>query len=142
MRSATDGTEIRSTEEILIAPTPEPEGRVPEAATIEGAEAGTEETGAEQATTEEADTGDAPQPTQTAGIEAATAPENETADGPVEAPSEQTARHVERTAPTPAPQQPTVLLSNESGVRVLQAPRDAAPEVMSSVALDAISLFR
>lgn len=35
----------------------------------------------------------------------------------------------------------TVLLSDESGVRVLQAPRpeDAAPEVMSSVALDAIT---
>src|SRR6056297_3106868 len=127
MRSAADGTEIRSTDEILIAPTPEPEGPAPEgtttkAATTEGAEAGTEE----------ADTEEAPQTTQTAGVERATAPESEAADGPAEAPMEQTL--AAPTAASPEPQQPTVLLSNESGVRVLQAPRDPAPEVMSSVA--------
>jgi len=139
MRSATDGTEIRSTDEILIAPTPEPEGPAPEGtttkeATTEGAEAGTEE----------ADTEEAPQTTQTAGVERATAPESEAADGPADAPMEQTlsaptASTSAPTASTPEPQQPTVLLSNESGVRVLQAPRDPAPEVMSSVALDAIT---
>lgn len=42
---------------------------------------------------------------------------------------------------TPAPQQQAVLLSDESGVRVLQPPAaiDAPPKVMSSVALDAIT---
>ncbi len=47
------------------------------------------------------------------------------------------------TSPPPASAEPaqTVLLSNDEGVRVLQpaTPRDPAPEVMSSVALDAIT---
>ena len=41
--------------------------------------------------------------------------------------------------PAEAPAAPTVMLSDAEGVRVLQAPGEPGPEVMSSVALDSIS---
>ena len=41
--------------------------------------------------------------------------------------------------PSDTPAAPTVMLSEPEGVRVLQAPSAPGPEVMSSVALDAIS---
>lgn len=104
MRSATDGTEVRSTDEILIAPRPEPEISAPEVT--------------DAAVSDVTDA----------------AP----ADAPVVAAAEQRAAAPDVTTP-PEPQQPTVLLSNESGVRVLQSPQERTPEVMSSVALDAIT---
>ncbi|WP_165375194.1 LysM peptidoglycan-binding domain-containing protein [Roseovarius nitratireducens] len=48
-----------------------------------------------------------------------------------------TVAQAEPPAETPAP--PTVVLSDTEGVRVLQAPSEQGPEVMSSVALDSIS---
>ncbi|SEM00661.1 LysM domain-containing protein [Roseovarius tolerans] len=126
MRSATDGTEVRSTDEILIAPRPEPEISAPEvtdAAVSDVTDAAASE-GARPATVEE--------------VETIAAPDAAPADAPVVAAAEQRAAAPDVTTP-PEPQQPTVLLSNESGVRVLQSPQERTPEVMSSVALDAIT---
>lgn len=66
-------------------------------------------------------------------IEVAAAPEAEAEAAPASTP--------EATAPAPAPSaQPTVLLSTDAGVRVLQPPAsELASEGMSSVALDAIT---
>ena len=126
MRSATDGTEVRSTDEILIAPRPEPESSAPEAT----------DAAASEATDPIASEGG--QPATAEGVATITAPDAAPADAPAVAAAEQSADAPDRTTP-PETQQPTVLLSNESGVRVLQSPQERTPEVMSSVALDAIT---
>ncbi|MEQ8900392.1 MAG: LysM peptidoglycan-binding domain-containing protein [Roseovarius sp.] len=126
MRSATDGTEVRSADEILIAPRPEPELFAPEVS----------EAAAPDVTDAVAPEGG--QPATADGVETIAAPDAAPADTPAVAPAEQSADAPDGTTP-PEPQQPTVLLSNESGVRVLQSPQKRTPEVMSSVALDAIT---
>lgn len=121
-----DGREVRSREDILIAPTPRamPEAPQPHAR-MPVVDTPTEEAAAE--------IGAAPpeMPTTTAptGAPVPPVPPVETASVPpgITRPASQ---------PTPAP--PTVLLSDEAGVRVLQAPAGPGPEVQS-VALDSIS---
>ena len=155
-----DGGELRSRDEILIAPTPRPvalaeaapesgpePGSRPEQAAADPAQVPTEpvpETGramaeeaappAETGTEEpgEAIASAAPQPTPaTAAPEAPPTPEARP-DGTA-APAPGTPP-----APPPAPATPTVILSNEEGVRVLQAPAAPGPQVQA-VALDSIS---
>lgn len=126
MRSATDGTEVRSTDEILIAPRPEPESSAPEAT----------DAAASEATDPIASEGG--QPATAEGVATITAPDAAPADAPAVVAAEQSADAPDGMTP-PETQQPTVLLSNESGVRVLQSPQERTPEVMSSVALDAIT---
>jgi nucleoid-associated protein YgaU len=134
MRSTEDGREVRSTDEILIAPTPQP--KPAEAATASATAPEPDERDPEDsaAAPAEAPAEDAPNVAQSAPAlrEAAASTRQQPA------PATQTAAAPEAVSP-PVPQQPTVLLSNETGVRVLQAPQERAPEVMSSVALDAIT---
>ncbi|SEL06770.1 Nucleoid-associated protein YgaU, contains BON and LysM domains [Roseovarius azorensis] len=133
MRSAATGETLKSREEVIIAPTP---GRV------ETAEAKpAEEAEATEAT--EAASAKAPQEPErvpeTATSEVAAETEQATAAPDETAPSESAAAEAPP-ADQPSAQQQTVLLSDETGVRVLQAPApEPAPEVMSSVALDAIT---
>ena len=126
---------VMSRDEIILAPTP-----ATQLALAEPEEAGTATEAAEPAETTLEVSADAPPQDDTA---AATA----TADNPVDPePAEQMAARPEpepepaTSTADPEPSQ-TVLLADESGVRVLQpaTPSDAAPDVMSSVALDAIT---
>jgi nucleoid-associated protein YgaU len=116
-----DGAAIRGTDEVLIAPSP----RQPEAVAEAGA--GTSAPG-EVAPPAPAASQNRPQ--------GGTAPARQAAaDMPAPAPD------LGASVP-PAPEAsatPTVMLSDARGVRVLQAPAAPVPEVMSSVALDAIS---
>jgi nucleoid-associated protein YgaU len=168
MRSTEDGREVRSTDEVLIAPTPQPApehaGAAPqteaEPETVDSAPSGTLAMGsAPEPDTSESD-GTAP-PEPVAEDVAGMPPADAAAEAPTESAPDlaQTAPSLAESAPEapeprapaveaaaapetvspPEPQQPTVLLSNEAGVRVLQAPQERAPEVMSSVALDAIT---
>lgn len=124
----TSGETLRSRDEIIIAPTPgptevarEPDADAPAPAT-EPASAASEQTPviAEETVPEE--------------VPVATAPE-------APAPEPEAAPAAETAAAEPAPAaQPTVLLSSDAGVRVLQPPvTEQAPEAMSNVALDAIT---
>ena len=135
MRSTEDGREVSSSDEILIAPTPQPAPSEAETASL------TETSGSDEHDPE--DRGDAPTeaPAEDAPDIAQSAPALRDAAAVTtqsQAPATQAAAAPEAVSP-PEPQQPTVLLSNESGVRVVQAPQERAPEVMSSVALDAIT---
>jgi nucleoid-associated protein YgaU len=120
-----DGREVPSRDEILIAPTPRP---APPPATVAEAET-------PDAATQEAEIPAAPAPAElaTSAPEAPPAPEDAAPAAP------EIAAGSDAPGTTPAPEAPTVILSGESGVRVLQTPAGPRPEVMSSVALDAIS---
>lgn len=117
-----DGREVPSRDEILIAPTPRPVV-VAEAEAPDGAAPQSEPT-------------DAPPPGEvtTSAPAAPTAP-----DGAAPAAPGVTAAGSEAPEAAAAPGAPTVILADESGVRVLQTPAGPEPEAMSSVALDAIS---
>lgn len=145
--------------QVLPEPTGATPGEMPEA--VPGEAGMTGATGAVEAVaTAGAETADAvPEP----GSEPALVPEivSESASEPEPAPeiagTEPAAETVEPAARTPAaapepdtggdgaappaetPAAPTVMVSDTDGVRVLQAPGEPGPEVMSSVALDAIS---
>jgi nucleoid-associated protein YgaU len=120
-----DGREVRSLEDILIAPTPR---AVPEAAV---AEPPTEEA------TGDATTDVAATPPEISATTAPVAPVAPVApEPPVETASIPTG--ITQPASQSTPEPPTVLLSDEAGVRVLQAPAGPGPEVQS-VALDSIS---
>lgn len=129
MRSAASGETVRSRDEIIIAPTPRP---------VAVAEAQVAEDGGDDAAGEGA-------PADLA--QAASAPEGAgTAPEVVALPAPEAAGNVAG-APAPVAAEPagtvqqTVLLSDETGVRVLQAPAQTAdaPDVPESVALDAIT---
>lgn len=110
-RSADGAQKVTSAHEIILAPTPKPKAVAGEA------EADLAQQDSEVAKTPEADISKNEPPT----IAESTA---------------ETQEPTPKKAATPA-----VLLADESGVRVLQAPvpADAAPAVMSNVALDAIT---
>jgi nucleoid-associated protein YgaU len=157
-----DGAAIRGTDEVLIAPSP----RQPEAVAEAGA--GTSAPG-EVAPPAPAASQNRPQGGTAPARQAADVPapvnESPASVPPVPpvppapaasqdkpqggtAPARQAAADMPAPAPDlgasvpPAPEAsatPTVMLSDARGVRVLQAPAAPVPEVMSSVALDAIS---
>ena len=156
MRSPDTGDEIGSRDEIIIAPMARP------AVTAQGDEdAGDEplpKTVAESTADEAGDQAQITELTEAPASESADAQEVEPqGDDPSPAPTAKdqpadTVAEQNADAPQAAPQAPAdpepaatssqaVLLSDESGVRVLQPPEpeDSAPEVMSSVALDAIT---
>ena len=132
----TDGREVPSRDEILIAPTPRP---APPPATVAEADAVETADEAPDAAAEEAEIPAAPPPAEvtTSAPEAPPAPEG-AASLPPRIAAESDAPSA-TPAPEAPPEAPTVILSGESGVRVLQTPAGPGPEVMSSVALDAIS---
>lgn len=164
MRSPETGDEIASRDEIIIAPMqrpkPEPEP-APEAlaATDPAPQAQPlSEPAAPQTTAAAPETEPAPEPATEPAPAPEAAPEAlaaaetapaETAptDTPLaQAPSAEPAATQTAAPPAEQPEQApparqAVLLSDESGVRVLQPPEpaSAAPEIMSSVALDAIT---
>ncbi|QGY00385.1 LysM peptidoglycan-binding domain-containing protein [Roseovarius faecimaris] len=154
MRDPESGAEIASRDEVIIAPTPVAQAE--ELAESQATDAG--ETGQTSQTQEVAEAaasdtaGDAEPDTKSvqtadAGQTAQTAPtESETAPAETETTTVTTTETtIETIAVDPvqdsAEASQTVLLSNDDGVRVLQpaTPRDLAPDVMSSVALDAIT---
>lgn len=120
-----DGREVPSRDEILIAPTPRPAPPPATVAEAETPDAATQET--------EIPAASAPAALATSAPEAPAAPEGAAPAAP------EIAAGSDAPGTTPAPEAPTVILSGESGVRVLQTPAGPGPEVMSSVALDAIS---
>ncbi|MEL6643932.1 MAG: LysM peptidoglycan-binding domain-containing protein [Pseudomonadota bacterium] len=109
-----DGAETNSDQVVVLAPTPETAEAAPEAV------AATEEAAAEEtASTETVAEASIGETDETTGIETTTA------EAPVpETPAED--------------QAPTVLLADNDGVRVLQAPGDG-PEVTDTVVIDAIT---
>lgn len=148
MPSAAPGEPLRSRDEIIIAPTPrqtevapepEPEPEPEAGAPAPSTEPVPESSDQDPVIAEKMAPEDAPVETAQAEaepeveIEVAAAPEAEAEAAPASTP--------EATAPAPAPSaQPTVLLSTDAGVRVLQPPAsELASEGMSSVALDAIT---
>ena len=131
MRSAATGETLKSREEIIIAPTPR-QVEIAEAEPVEEAEA-TEAASATAPQEPEAVSEPAASEVAVQTEQATAAPDEATA------PSESEAAEA-LPADQPPAQQQTVLLSDETGVRVLQTPApEPAPEVMSSVALDAIT---
>jgi nucleoid-associated protein YgaU len=117
-----DGREVRSREDILIAPTPR---AVPEVAVADPpAEDASGEASVDVAATP-------PERPATTAPDAPVTPEPpvETASVPA---------GITQPAAQSTPEPPTVLLSDEAGVRVLQAPVGPGPEVQT-VALDSIS---
>lgn len=110
MRSVQSGEEVFSQDEVIIAPTPEV---VSEAVQTTGVAQTTEDVRATEAVP-------VSEPQSEPQL---TVPQSES---------------LPQASQTPTPQ--TVLLSDETGVRVLQSPSsDPAPEVMANVALDAIT---
>ena len=120
-----DGGVIRATDEVLIAPTPRPTPQ-PEAVSEHDAEA-------------KAPAADAqPQPVLPPEAKTAAAGAMRRVETATAAPSAPEGAP-ERPPPATPPAPPTVMLSDPEGVRLLQAPAERAPQVTSSVALDAIS---
>ncbi|MDZ7710933.1 MAG: LysM peptidoglycan-binding domain-containing protein [Roseovarius sp.] len=125
-----DVAETKTGTETATPPAPEPAteedkpGQVAESADTRG---GTAQEAAEE-------TPDAA-PELAAAEPAASEPPAPPAGSPIGA----TGGPVSQAPPADAPVAPTVMLSEPEGVRVLQAPAERVPEVMSSVALDAIS---
>lgn len=109
MRSPDTGEDVPSSDEVIIAPMP--------------------------ATPDQAQAQVSDQAEQSAAGQASDDPEQAQTQAEAEAQAQTQADE------TPKPQTQAVLLSDESGVRVLQPPAaaEATPEVMSSVALDAIT---
>lgn len=143
MPSGAPGETLRSRDEIIIAPTPRP----------------TEVAGAPEAEAPAPSTDTAPVPTdQASEIAEEKAPEEAPVEIAQQAPEAEVAPKTESAAPAPeaaapAPEatepavsapapfaQPTVLLSSDAGVRVLQPPvAEQGSEGTSNVALDAIT---
>jgi nucleoid-associated protein YgaU len=127
-----------------------PEPAAPVAETVTPApKAETSDAQAIETATVQGAAADTPAPAVT-GEEAAPAPELATtgpaapeapavAGAPVPSPDSGVADGGAAAPPATPPASPTVMLSDAGGVRVLQAPGGAGPEVMSSVALDSIS---
>ena len=131
-----DGSEVVSEETVILAPTPEAVP-APEPAPLVTAEAEPRLPGAEAPAPETA----APETAEPAGPE--TAPEADTSPAAAEtaAPAApvpaDTAPAPDATAPAAEPRAPTVLLADDSGVRVLQGPGAQAPG--EGVVIDAVS---
>ena len=148
--AASEGDEtLASVEEIIIAATPiavaevaSTEAEPPLAVTLPAPETATSESGALKSAVPEIATENPTLPEVTTVItEHASAPEPEVTEAAQPAASVGTVPAVVAPESAKPAASPTVLLADESGVRVLQAPvaAGAAPEVMSSVALDAIT---
>ena len=148
--AASEGDEaLASVDEIIIAATPiavaevaSAEVEPPLAVALPAPEPATSESGALKSAVPEIVTENPTLPGVTTVItEHASAPEAEVTEAAQPAASVSTVPAVVAPEPPKPAASPTVLLADESGVRVLQAPVAAgvAPEVMSSVALDAIT---
>jgi nucleoid-associated protein YgaU len=138
-----DGRVIRSPDEVLIAPTPVPDPQpeaVAEAVAQPEAEAEAEAEAETGGGASQGVAADVPDPAAPELATSAPAAPEAPATAPDTVPPAEAGTAVAQPAPTtPAPSAPTVLLSDASGVRVLQAPAGPGPQVMSQVALDAIS---
>ena len=143
MTAPDGGDPIASTEQIIIAPTPPP---AVAATTPEPAEPAEPETAAQAAAPQaEPAEGAAEASVSVPAETTATLTPSEPAEGAVEdtapmtAPAEATAALAQAEPAEPA--QTTIIKTDSTGVTILQAPEPAspAPEVMSVVALDAIT---
>ncbi|SHI81346.1 LysM domain-containing protein [Shimia gijangensis] len=126
---ASEATVIIAATPVVIASVVEPE-QEPTSTPVE-------ETAVETATTEDTSVAPTEEP---AAESAATQPSAvATAEVPEQAETTETTETTETAEATETPVTTTVLLKDPSGVTVMQAPNEASPEVMSTVALDAIS---
>jgi nucleoid-associated protein YgaU len=133
---APDGTQVESVQVVVLSPSPTQPEPQPEPQ-VAAADAAPQPT--------EADTGAAEQPATAPATptETATAPASEP-EPAVDTAAAEAATDTATAGPTgdqtaeSAPAAPTVILADESGVRVLQ-PAETEPEVMSNVVIDAIT---